>query len=354
MILASAFQSTPLTRARGWCRANRRAAALLAVLAAANAGAWIWAVAVFRSYPVALGTALLAYGLGLRHAIDADHIAAIDNVTRKLLHDGRRPHAVGFFFSLGHSTVVVLASVAIAAASGGVSGPLMWMRHAGSSVGTLISAGFLGVIAVINLFVLVSVRRTLHDVRRGEPLPAPRALDATLAGGGLLARILRPLFRMIRHSWQMYPLGFLFGLGFDTASEIGLLGISAAEASRGMSIWAIMVFPVLFTAGMSLLDTADGMLMVGAYGWALRNPVRKLHYNVAITLTSALVALVVGGIEVLGLVGEHAHATGWLWSGIAALQANFTTVGWLIVLTLVAVWAGAALLYGRGRAAGER
>jgi high-affinity nickel-transport protein len=343
-------RSTLGPRIAEWCRANPRALALFAALALANAGAWIWAMVVFRHYPVALGTALLAYGLGLRHAIDADHIAAIDNVTRKLMHDGARPHAAGFFFSLGHSTIVVLASVAIAAAAGGAAGPLAWIRDVGGSVGTMISAAFLGLIAIINLVVLVSVHRMLRGARRGETLPRA-TLDATLAGGGLLARLLRPVFRVISRSWHMYPLGFLFGLGFDTASEIGLLGISAAEASRGMPMWSIMVFPVLFTAGMSLLDTADSMLMVGAYGWAFTNPVRKLHYNVAITLTSVLVALFVGGIEVLGLVGRRAGGAGGFWTGVATLNANAGRMGVSVVLLLLAAWAGAALLYRRRDAA---
>jgi high-affinity nickel-transport protein len=339
-------------RLAAWCRAHPRVVALFAVLAAVNAGAWIWALVAFRQYPIALGTALLAYGLGLRHAIDADHIAAIDNVTRKLMHDGARPHAVGFFFSLGHSTVVVLASVAIAAAAGGVSGPLAWIRDLGGSVGTIVSAAFLAIIAIINLFVLISVRRTLGAVRRGEPVPQhPEAGNAPFAGGGLLARVLRPLFRVISRSWHMYPLGLLFGLGFDTASEIGLLGISAAEASRGMPIWSIMIFPVLFTAGMSLLDTADSVVMVGAYGWAFTDPIRKLYYNIAITLTSVLVALLVGGIEVLGLVGRRVDANGGFWSGIASLNANAGRVGLAVVLVLAAAWAAGALVSRRRGAA---
>src|SRR6185437_9154052 len=253
-------------------------------LIAANVAAWAWALRAFHAYPVLLGAALLAYGLGLRHAIDADHIAAIDNVTRKLMHEGGRPVATGFFFSLGHSTVVALASVAIAATASALDTHPLSLHRTGPLIGTLVSALFLVAIAVMNVFILVSVYRTFHRVRRGAT-SADEDLDALLAGsrGGPLARILRPLFGMIRASWHMYPLGLLFGLGFDTATEIGVLGISAAEAAHGMPIWSILVFPALFTAGMSLLDTTDSVLMLGAYEWAYRKPIRKLYYNLTIT-----------------------------------------------------------------------
>jgi len=328
---------------------HRPVAALFAALVCLNLGAWAWAFILFRDYPIALGTALLAYGLGLRHAIDADHIAAIDNVTRKLMHEGKRPYAAGLFFSLGHSTIVIVASAAIAATAVGFSAPLARARLVGGPVGTIISASFLGLIAAINLFVLASVRRSIVCVRRGDALPE-HALDAALAGGGLLARLLRPCFRLIRGSWHMYPLGFLFGLGFDTATEIGVLGISAAEASRGMPLWSILVFPALFTAGMSLLDTADSVLMVGAYGWALTNPIKKLYYNAAITFTSAVIAVLVGAIEVLGLVGAHMDARAGFWSGVASLNASAGAIGAAVIAMLLVSWgAAAAVLRLRGQ-----
>ena len=324
--------------------ARGRTVALYAVLAAANAGAWLWAVAAFRAYPLLLGTALLAYSLGLRHAIDADHIAAIDNVTRKLMQEGKRPVAVGFFFSLGHSTVVVLASVAIAATAVALSTRLASFRTVGGVIGTSVSAGFLLLIAVMNLFILVSLYRTFHQVRAGRRYE-PEDLDALLAAGGPLARVLRPLFRIIRKSWHMYPLGLLFGLGFDTATEIGLLAISAAEAAKGMPIWTILVFPALFTAGMSLVDTTDSVLMVGAYGWAFTRPIRKLYYNLTITAISVLVALLVGGVEALGLLGERMHFTGGFWSVIATLNGDFASFGYLIVGVFVASWVISAAIY---------
>ncbi|MEP7087458.1 MAG: HoxN/HupN/NixA family nickel/cobalt transporter, partial [Gemmatimonadota bacterium] len=284
-----------------------RSARLLLALVFANVAVWVWALSAFHAYPLLLGTALLAYGLGVRHAIDADHIAAIDNVTRKLMADGKRPIGVGFFFSLGHSTVVVLASVAIAITATALTRRFAAFHAIGSMIGTLVSALFLLVIAIMNVFILVSVYRTFHRVRAGGRY-VEEELDVLLSGGGFLARIFRPLFGMIRESWHMYPLGFLFGLGFDTATEIGLLGISAAEASKGMPIWSIMVFAALFTAGMSLVDTADSVMMASAYGWAFVKPIRKLYYNMTITFVSVIVALLVGGIEALGLVGDRLHA----------------------------------------------
>jgi high-affinity nickel-transport protein len=321
-----------------------RVISLYVVLAAANLGAWAWAFAAFRHYPLLLGTSLLAYGLGLRHAMDADHIAAIDNVTRKLMQEGKRPLSVGFFFSLGHSTVVCIASIAIAATAMALRGRFQAFHDVGSTIGTLVSALFLLAIAVMNLFILGSVYRAFHKVRAGEPY-VEEELDALLSGGGLLARIFRPLFGMIRASWHMYPLGFLFGLGFDTATEVGLLGISAAQGSQGMPIWSILVFPALFTAGMSLLDTTDSVLMIGAYTWAFTKPVRKLYYNLTITFVSVVVAVLVGGIEALGLLGDRMRLSGPFWDAIGALNSNFGNLGFLIVGVFVASWLLSALIY---------
>jgi high-affinity nickel-transport protein len=321
-----------------------RVTGLLALLAAANVGAWLWALAAFRHYPVLLGTALLAYGLGLRHAVDADHIAAIDNVTRKLMQEGKRPVGVGLFFSLGHSTVVVLASVGIAVAAKLLDARLDGFREIGGVIGTAVSATFLLAIALMNLVVLVSVYRTFQRVRAGGAY-VDEELNALLAGGGLLARLLRPLFATIRESWHMYPLGFLFGLGFDTATEIALLGISAAQASGGLPIWSILVFPALFTAGMSLVDTLDSILMVGAYGWAFTRPIRKLYYNLTITFVSVVVALLVGGIEALGLIGERFQLTGRFWDVVLALGADFGRIGYLIIGIFLVSWVASAVVY---------
>src|ERR1700677_4601169 len=309
-----------------------------------NAAAWLWAVVAFRHFPVLLGTAFLAYSFGLRHAVDADHIAAIDNVTRKLMQEGKRPVGVGFMFSLGHSTIVLLGSVAIAWTTLALQQRMDVVKEVGGLVGTLVSSFFLFGIAALNLVVLRSVYRTFVKVRRGEPY-VDEDLDLVLAGRGILARLFRPVFRMITRSWHMYPLGVLFGLGFDTATEIGVLGISAAEASKGLSFWSILVFPVLFAAGMSLIDTTDNILMLGAYGWAFVKPIRKLYYNITITSVSVLVALVVGGIEALGLLGAHFHLEGWFWEAVAKLNDNFGTLGYFIVGLFLLSWLASIAFY---------
>ena len=321
-----------------------RIASIYAILIVANLGAWAWAFTAFHDHPVLLGTALLAYGFGLRHAVDADHIAAIDNVTRTLMQEGRRPVAIGLFFSLGHSTIVVLASVAIAATTTAFQDRFEALKGVGGVIGTLVSALFLLAIAAMNIVILLAVYRTFRRVKAGAPY-VEEDLTLLLAGRGLLARLFRPMFRMIRHSWHMYPLGVLFGLGFDTATEVGLLGISAAQASDGLSIWSILVFPALFTAGMSLVDTTDGILMLGAYGWAFVKPIRKLYYNLTITFVSVVVALLVGSIEALGLVGDRFGLEGAFWDGIGALNDNFGTIGYLIVAVFVLSWIASAIIY---------
>jgi high-affinity nickel-transport protein len=318
--------------------------ALFGFLIAANAGAWLWALLAFRDHPVLLGTSLLAYSFGLRHAVDADHIAAIDNVTRKLMQEGKHPITVGLFFSLGHSTIVILASAAIAATALAFKDEIDSIHEVGGMIGTLVSAFFLLTIAAMNIVILAGVYRTFRRVRNGGRYEE-EDLNTLLAGRGLLARIFRPLFSMIRRSWHMYPLGFLFGLGFDTATEIGLLGISAAGAANGLSIWSIMVFPALFTAGMTLVDTTDNILMLRAYGWAFVKPLRKLFYNMTITAVSVVVALVVGGIEVLGLLVDKFHLTGGFWDMIGALNENLGTVGYLIIGIFAVSWLVSMAIY---------
>ena len=314
-----------------------RTIAIYAFLFGFNAIAWLWAFLAFRDYPVMLGTALLAYTFGLRHAVDADHIAAIDNVTRKLMQEGKRPVAVGFFFSLGHSTIVVLASIAVAATAAVFKDQLELMHGVGGIIGTLVSTLFLLLIATVNLFILLGVYRTFQHVKNGG-VYCDEDFDMLLNQRGVIARLYRPLFRLIEKSWHMYPLGFLFGLGFDTATEVGLLGISAASVGKGMSIWSILVFPTLFTAGMSLLDTTDGILMLGAYGWAFVKPIRKLYYNMTITFVSVVIALIIGGIEALGLIGDRLSLGGAFWEGIGALNDNFGMLGFFIIGIFIASW----------------
>ncbi len=314
------------------------------VLLVFNAAAWLWALLAFRHFPVLLGTAFLAYSFGLRHAVDADHIAAIDNVTRKLMQEGKRPVAVGFMFSLGHSTIVLLGSIAIAWTALTLQHRIDTVREVGGVVGTLVSTFFLFAIAAVNVIVLRSIYCTFIKVRNGQPY-VEEDLDLLLGNRGLLGRIFRPMFRLITRSWHMYPLGVLFGLGFDTATEIGVLGISAAEATKGLPIWSILIFPTLFAAGMCLIDTTDNILMLGAYGWAFMKPIRKLYYNMTITSVSVLVAVVVGGIEALGLMAGQFHLRGAFWGAVSRLNENFGTLGYLIVGLFVLSWIVSVAFY---------
>jgi high-affinity nickel-transport protein len=326
--------------------ANQRAkiVALYALLLTASAVIWTWALIALADRPTLLGTAFLAYVLGLRHAVDADHIATIDNVVRKLMQEGKRPYAVGLFFSLGHSLSIALAVAAIAGAAFALQGRFAEFKSIGSVIGTGASAFFLLAIAVINLVILRGVWQSFRKARRGEPV-ADQELNALLAGRGLLARIFRPLFRMVSRSWQMFPVGFLFGLGFDTATEISLFAVAASQASGGMTLGTIMIFPALFTAGMTLVDTTDSVLMVGAYGWAFLNPIRKIWYNLTITAVSVLVALLIGGIEALGLIADELGLEGRFWDAIGGLNGGLANFGYLVVGIFIASWAVSYLLY---------
>jgi high-affinity nickel-transport protein len=317
---------------------------IYSLLLAANLGVWAWAFVVFRDQPLYLGTALLAYSFGLRHAVDADHIAAIDNVTRKLMQAGRRPVGVGFFFAMGHSTVVILAAAGVAATTTVLATQFAQFRSIGGIIGTLVSALFLFAIAAANLIILRAVWRTYRHVRAGGAY-VDEDFDLLLNNRGVIARLFRPLFRLVSQSWHMLPLGFLFGLGFDTATEVALLGISATQAGQGMSIWSIMVFPALFTAGMSLIDTTDGVLMLGAYNWAFVKPIRKLYYNLVITAVSVVVAVLIGGIEGLGLIGDQLGLDGWFWTGIGTLNDHFNGIGFAIVGIFIVAWVASLILY---------
>jgi len=317
---------------------------MFAALIGANVAAWAWAFSAFHDYPVLLGTALLAYSFGLRHAVDADHIAAIDNVTRKLMQSGRGSTTVGLYFSLGHSTVVVLASLGIALGAGALDARFAAFKDAGGLIGTSVSALFLFAIAIANLFVLMGVYRAFQRVKAGGRL-IEEDLDMFLCASGFLGRLFRPLFGLIRASWQMYPLGFLFGLGFDTATEIGVLGISAAGAAKGLSVLSLLIFPALFTAGMALVDTADSVLMTRAYGWAFVKPIRKLYYNLTITAVSVLVALLVGSVEALGLIAGKFALRGAFWDWISMLNEDFGVLGYVIIAVFVLSWIVSVAVY---------
>ncbi len=316
----------------------RGAVRLILPLVAANIAAWGLAYTIFHHSGVLMGAAFLAYTLGLRHAFDADHIAAIDNVTRKLMQAGQRPVAAGLYFSLGHSAVVWLASIGIAVAVNTACPPMEFLHRIGGTVGTGVSALFLLGIAATNLVVLKGIVGAIRRQRRGETIER-KELDELLVPKGLYARLVRPVFRMVSKSRHMLIVGILFGLGFDTATEIGVLGISAVAAGNGLPIWYILIFPALFTAGMSLVDTLDSTFMSGAYGWAFVEPGRKLYYNLTITFVSVVAALVVGGIEAMTLIPED------FWRPVQGVPGG---LGYVIAATLALLWAGWTLLH-RGR-----
>jgi high-affinity nickel-transport protein len=324
--------------------ARAKSTAVFLLLLGVNFGAWLWAWRVFADRPALIGTALLAYMFGLRHAFDADHIAAIDNVVRKLMQQGKRPFSVGFFFSLGHSTIVVLASVAIAATATLAQQRLIQFRDLENTLGTTVSALFLVTLGLANSLILKGVWTAFIEARSGRAVSEQR-VDELLAARGLYTRIFGRLLRLVSRSWHMYAIGFLFGLGFDTATEVGVLGISAVQAVRGIPIWSILVFQALFTAGMSLVDTADSAIMVGAYSWAFLNPIRKLWYNLTITAASVAVAVLIGGIEALVLLGDKLGLDGAFWGVIGNLNDNLTNFGFAIVGVFIASWVVSAIVY---------
>jgi high-affinity nickel-transport protein len=293
------------------------------------------------AHPALWGLGGLAYSFGLRHAFDADHISAIDNTTRKLLQQGKKPVSVGFFFSLGHSTVVLLIALAlgltVSAIVEGVVSDGGELRAIGGVIGTSVSGTFLILIGILNLVVLLDIFGVYRRMQRGEY--DHRSLDEQLRSGGVLTRLFRGLFRLINASWQMYPVGFLFGLGFDTASEIALLGISVGAASQGLSLTAVVALPLLFAAGMSLMDTTDGAFMAKAYAWAFSSAIRKLFYNLTMTGLSVFIALFVGGVEVLQIVARLLGFQGGFWELLVDFDLN--QLGFVIVGAFVLAWIAA-------------
>ena len=299
---------------------------MMILLAAANALVWLWVWVTFDGRPVLVGTAVLAYGLGLRHAVDADHIAAIDNATRKMMEYGRRPVTLGMFFSLGHSAVVFALTFAVAVTTATFATLIEPIRAFVSVVGAALSLLFLVAIAAANVVTLVSLVRALRRQRAGG---GEGGHGHEVAAGGLMARLLAPLTRCVNRGWHMLFVGFLFGLSFETASEIGLLGLSASEMMNGLSPWLILAFPALFAAGMSLLDAADGAMMIGVYGWALSRPKRRLVYNIIITGLSVFVALLIAGIGLAGLLSPRDDAAG---------GGFVDTLGYVVVFVFAAAW----------------
>ncbi len=331
----------------------RRAAVLLTVIAGLHAVGFFLLLAVVaphrydlgQSGMFGVGVGMTAYTLGLRHAFDADHIAAIDNTTRKLMDEGQRPLSVGFFFSLGHSTIVfalgALVVVGVRGLSGAVEDERSALHQATGLVGPVVSGAFLLMIGLLNLAILVSILSISRRMRQGELDEAE--LAEQLANRGLLNRFYGRATRAVRKPWHMYPLGCLFGLGFDTATEVGLLVLAGAGAAGGLPFYAVLCLPILFAAGMSLFDTIDGAFMNFAYGWAFSRPVRKIYYNLTITALSVAVALGVGTIELASVLAGRVGLTGGIWDSVATLNLN--TLGYAIAALFGATWAVALAVW---------
>ena len=325
---------------------RRRLAAFFGAVGLLHLAGWGLLLVFAGGRPGFLALGGLAYTFGLRHAFDADHISAIDNTTRKLLQSRQKPVGVGFFFSLGHSTVVLLIAVALGLAVRwivqGVVSDSGELRSIGGAVGTLVSGSFLVVIGILNLVVLVDIVRVYRRMRRGEFDRA--GLEHELVSGGVMTRLFGRIFRLIDHSWQMYPVGFLFGLGFDTASEVALLAISAGAAAQGLPFGAVVALPLIFAAGMSLMDTADGAFMAKAYSWAFASPIRKVFYNLTVTSLSVFVALFVGVVELAQILIHLLDLRGPVFGAIAGFDF-IGKAGYLIVGAFVLTWAAALVIY---------
>ena len=326
---------------------------MIAVIIALHVIGWFTVIALVAPHHYSFGTktfgigiGVTAYTLGMRHAFDADHIAAIDNTTRKLVGDGKRPLGVGFFFSLGHSSIVLILAVAlnfgIRALNLQVSQQGSGLHAATTIVGTSVSGTFLLLIGLLNLCVLISITRLYRQMRSGRYDAAE--LDRQLDKRGLMNRLLGSSAARIDSSWKMYPVGLLFGLGFDTATEVALLVLAGSAVVGGLPFYALLSLPVLFAAGMCLFDTLDGCFMNFAYDWAFSNPVRKIFYNLTITGLSVVVAFAIGAVEILGLIGQEAHFSSPFWDVVR--RFNINTAGFVIVGLFVATWV-VALLYWR-------
>ena len=337
-------------------RERRSLGSMFAFIVALHVIGWgVLIVAATRHYAVGsgkvlgIGTGVLAYTLGMRHAFDADHIAAIDNTTRKFMTEGKRPMSVGFFFSLGHSSVVtaltILLGLGARALGGQVRNANSPLHHYGGLIGTIVSGGFLYLIAILNLIVLLGIVRLFVQMRQGRFDDSE--LEKHLNARGFMMRFFGPLARSIDAPWKMYPLGVLFGLGFDTATEVAFLVLAGTSVAAGLPFWAILSLPILFAAGMSLLDTIDGSFMNFAYGWAFSKPVRKVYYNITITGLSVVVALYIGTLELAQVLASQLHLTGGLWNYAAGFNIN--QAGFVIVGLFVATWLVALAVWRWGR-----
>lgn len=324
----------------------RRLAGLYAFIALLHVGGWGLYLHFAAQHPQLIGLGFVAYMFGLRHAFDADHIAAVDDTVRFMLQKGKRPLGVGFFFSLGHSTVVLSLAIGVALAATVVKTQLPQLRTMGAIIGTGVSGTFLWVIGILNLLVLLDILKIWRKARKGTHSHAH--LEQLLQKRGLLNRLFGGrLQRLMNHSWQMYPLGLLFGLGFDTASEIGLLAMTAGASAGDLPVAAVLCLPLLFAAGMTLMDTTDGVLMCKAYDWAFLNPLRKIFYNITTTALSVAVALLVGSIELLQVLIGLLRLHGSVYDAIAAL--DFGMLGYLIVGLFLLAWGLSVAVWKFGR-----
>ena len=323
-----------------------RLSAVLGAVGVLHIAGWGLLLLYGVNHPGFLALGGLAYTFGLRHAFDADHISAIDNTTRKLLQSGGKPVGVGFFFSLGHSTVVFLIAVALGFAVKwivqGVVADGGELRNIGGVVGTSVSGVFLVLIGILNLVILIDIVRVYRRMRRGEF--DRDGLEHELVSGGVMTRLFGRIFRVIEHSWQMYPVGFLFGLGFDTASEVALLAISAGAAAQGVPFGAVVSLPLIFAAGMSLMDTLDGALMSNAYSWAFASPIRKVFYNLTVTSLSVFVALFVGVVELAQVMVRTLDLHGPVFREIAGFDL-VGKLGYVIVAAFLITWGAAFVIF---------
>lgn len=341
-------QSSPLGRRRlGFSSQERgQIAGFYGAVALLHVIGWGLYLHFAANYPALIGLGFVAYMFGLRHAFDADHIAAIDDTVRIMVQKGKRPLGVGFFFSLGHSTIVLGLSVAIALAAAVVTRDLPQLQKLGGVIGACVSGVFLWFIGILNLFVLLDILKVWQQAKTGAH--SHQHLEALLAKRGLLSRLFRGrLQKLMNHSWQMYPLGLLFGLGFDTASEVGLLAMTAAASAGSLPISAVLSLPILFAAGMTLMDTTDGVLMTRAYNWALLNPLRKMFYNVVTTGLAVGVALVIGSIELLQVLIRTLGLHGGFYDSIALL--DFGAFGYVVVGLFLLAWGCSVAVWKFGR-----
>jgi high-affinity nickel-transport protein len=330
-----------LTRAE-WIRLSGFGAAVLLL----HVVGWGLFLYYARTNPALAGLGSLAYTFGLRHAFDADHIAAIDNTTRKFLQDGKRSMGVGFFFSLGHSSIVFALTTGLAVAARTVNSRIPALQDYGGYIGTSVSGMFLLLIGLLNLAVLLDILGVFKQMRRGSY--DEQQLEQALQNQGLMSRLfLKRVGDRIDHSWKMFPLGALFGLGFDTATEIGLLAVAAGVATHHVPSLAILSLPIIFAAGMSLMDTADGAFMSQAYGWAFSNPIRKVYYNITVTSSSVAVALGIGVIELLQVTADRFSLGGGFWTFVEGV--DFGQIGYAVVGVFTFTWALSLALWKTGR-----